>query len=100
MVTTLLMVRTMLNCKSESSNSKMDSMPAEWMKEYPITITQFLFYLYHNLADFMPAFMTPDVLTAVAATLFPISAEESSTITSPALNDTPFSSALKEASSK
>ena len=100
MVTILLMVRTMLNCKSESNSKKDSNPPAEWMKEYPITITQFLFYLYHNLADFMPAFMTPDVLTAVAATLFPISAEESSTITSPALNDTPFSSALKEASSK
>ena len=73
---------------------------AEWMKEYPITITQFLFYLYHNLADFMPAFMTPDVLTAVAATLFPIT-DENSTMTSPdKSNDTPFSSAVKETSGK
>ena len=103
MVTILLMVRTMLNYKSESvDSSKKPPAIAEWMKEYPITITQFLFYLYHNLADFMPAFMTPDVLTAVAATLFPIMTDENiSSMTSPNKStDTPFSTALKETSGK
>ena len=50
----------------------------------------------------MPAFMTPDVLTAVAATLFPIMTDENiSSMTSPNKStDTPFSTALKETSGK
>lgn len=41
------------------------------VSEYPVTLTQFLFYLYHNLVDFTPVFMTNEVLTALAGTLFP-----------------------------
>ncbi|GLG99384.1 Neurobeachin [Gryllus bimaculatus] len=60
------MVRTMLNQEGKSP----DSLP-EWLRDYPVTIIQFLFFLYHNVADFMPAFMGGDVLGALAGTLFP-----------------------------
>ena len=62
----LCMVRTMLN--NETKNP--DKLP-DWLKEYPVTLTQFLFYLYHNVHEFMPVFMSSSVLTALAGTLFP-----------------------------
>ena len=46
-------------------------------QEYPVTLTQFLFYLYHNVHDFMPVFMGSNVLTALAGTLFPLVAAPS-----------------------
>eukprot|EP00095_Tigriopus_kingsejongensis_P009945 maker-scaffold981_size73921-snap-gene-0.19 protein:Tk09945 transcript:maker-scaffold981_size73921-snap-gene-0.19-mRNA-1 annotation:"low quality protein: wd repeat and fyve domain-containing protein 3" len=66
MITILCMVRTMLNCETRNP----DKLPG-WLKEYPVTLTQFLFYLYHHVVDFMPAFMTEEVLAALAGTLFP-----------------------------
>ncbi|XP_067008592.2 WD repeat and FYVE domain-containing protein 3 [Anabrus simplex] len=60
------MVRTMLNQEGKSP----DSLP-EWLRDYPVTIIQFLFFLYHNVADFMPVFMGGEVLGALAGTLFP-----------------------------
>ena len=66
MVTILIMVRAMLNYSPDD-----DVKIPEWMNDYPLTMTQFLFYLYHNLPDNMPAFMNQDVLTALAGTLFP-----------------------------
>lgn len=36
-----------------------------------MTIIQFLFYLYHNLPDWMPAFMTSEILHSLSSTLFP-----------------------------
>ena len=62
----LAMVRAMLNQEGKSP----DSLP-EWLRDYPVTIIQFLFFLYHNMADFMPVFMGGDVLGALAGTLFP-----------------------------
>ena len=64
LVTILCMVRALLNHETAETLS-------EGLKEYPVTLTQFLFYLYHNAADFMPVFMTDQVLTALAGTLFP-----------------------------
>ncbi|XP_058804217.1 WD repeat and FYVE domain-containing protein 3 isoform X1 [Phymastichus coffea] len=64
-VTLLTMVRTMIyNCSSA------DSSP-DWLSDYPVTIIQFLFFLYHNFTDFMQLFMSADVLGALAGTLFP-----------------------------
>ncbi|XP_047001362.1 WD repeat and FYVE domain-containing protein 3 [Schistocerca americana] len=60
------MVRTMLNQEGKSP----DSLP-EWLRDYPVTIIQFLFFLYHNMADFTPVCMTGEVLGALAGTLFP-----------------------------
>lgn len=44
----------------------------KWLKEYPVTLTQVICYLYHNVSEFMPVFMTEDVLTALVGTLFPV----------------------------
>lgn len=43
----------------------------EWLKNHPISIVQVLFQLYHNMPDFMPIFMSAEVLTALATVLFP-----------------------------
>ena len=43
----------------------------EWLNDYPVTIIQFLFFLYHNLTDFMQVFMSVEVLGALAGSLFP-----------------------------
>ena len=67
MITILCMVRAMLNMESKNP----DSLPG-WLKEYPVTLTQFIFYLYHNVPDFMPSFMTEEVLGALSGTLFPM----------------------------
>ena len=67
MVAVLCMVRTMLN----TAGAGEEGLPA-WLAEYPVTLTQFLFYLYHNVHDFMPVFMGSNVLTALAGTLFPV----------------------------
>ena len=47
-----------------------DKLP-EWLREYPVTLTQFIVYLYANKGDFMLVFMTEEVLTALVGTLFP-----------------------------
>ncbi|KAH0568814.1 WD repeat and FYVE domain-containing protein 3 [Cotesia glomerata] len=65
-VVLLAMVRTMLN----THFSNPDNLP-EWLTEYPVTIIQFLFFLYHNFTDFMQVFMSAEVLGALAGTLFP-----------------------------
>ena len=66
MCAVLCMVRTMLN-----NDTRNNDLP-DWLKEYPVTLTQFLFYLYHNVHDFMPVFMSNNVLTTMAGTLFPV----------------------------
>ncbi|XP_063226772.1 WD repeat and FYVE domain-containing protein 3 isoform X2 [Bacillus rossius redtenbacheri] len=62
----LAMVRAMLNQEGRSP----ESLP-EWLRDYPVTIIQFLFFLYHNMIDFMPIFMSGEVLGPLAGTLFP-----------------------------
>ncbi|XP_014604234.1 PREDICTED: WD repeat and FYVE domain-containing protein 3 isoform X1 [Polistes canadensis] len=81
-VTLLVMVRTMLN--NHSNNPEL--LPV-WLTEYPVTIIQFLFFLYHNFTDFMQVFMSADVLGALAGTLFPkppSSSQDSSGASTPA----------------
>jgi hypothetical protein len=91
MITVLSMVRTMLN--SESKNPV--HLPT-WLKEYPITLTQILFYLYHNVTEFMPVFMTEEVLTALVGTLFPTVMGSSS----PTPVNSPFSTPVHETGKK
>ncbi|XP_050428058.1 WD repeat and FYVE domain-containing protein 3 [Adelges cooleyi] len=76
---------------------------AYWLEDHPVTIIQFLFYLYHNLSDWMPAFMTSEILHSLSATLFPFSNPNLSEPTTP--NDdcfvktpegSPSSTAIKE----
>lgn len=55
-----------------------------WLSEYPVTLTQFIVYLYHNAGDFMHVFMTEDVLTSLVGTLFPyVSSKASSPSSQP-----------------
>jgi len=59
---------------------------AAWIKDYPVTVMQFLLYLYHNhAADFAPLCMSSEFLSALAATLFPYkpASESNSEIVSP-----------------
>ncbi|XP_051170147.1 WD repeat and FYVE domain-containing protein 3 [Leptopilina boulardi] len=81
-VTLLTMVRTMVNRYTNSP----DTLP-DWLNDYPVTIIQFLFFLYHNLTDFMQVFMSAEVLGGLAATLFPKAmscSQESSGASTPA----------------
>ena len=67
----LVMVRTLFN-------SSKTGLP-DWLSDYPMLLIQFLFYLYHNVPDFIPAFMTSEVLTALVGTLFPLCNNNDST---------------------
>ena len=58
-VTILVMLRILLSRESRNE------------EDYPTALTQLLFYMYHNVANFMTAFMSGDVLTALVGTLFP-----------------------------
>lgn len=49
----------------------------KWLQNHPISIVQVLFQLYHNMPDFMPLFMSSDVLGALASVLFPPPSSES-----------------------
>ncbi|XP_052816149.1 WD repeat and FYVE domain-containing protein 3-like isoform X4 [Mya arenaria] len=60
----LTMVRSMLN---PMLNLSSDS----WLREYPVTLVQFLLFLYHNQSDFIQLSIQPDFIAALAATLFP-----------------------------
>lgn len=58
-----------------------------WLNDYPVTIIQFLFFLYRNFTDFMQVFMSAEVLGALAGTLFPkpaSSSQDSSGASTPA----------------
>ena len=44
---------------------------ASWTHEFPVTLMQFLLYLYHNQPDFAALCASADFLCALAATLFP-----------------------------
>lgn len=50
----------------------------EWLQSHPVTIVQVLFSMYHNLPDFMSVIMLGDVVSALAAVLFPITRKEGS----------------------
>lgn len=55
------------------------------MQEYPVTLMQFLLFLYHNQSDFVPLCMSGEFLCGLAATLFPyrIASESESEFSSP-----------------
>jgi hypothetical protein len=42
-----------------------------WAREYPVTLIQFLLFLYHNHSDFIQLSTQPDFIAALSATLFP-----------------------------
>jgi len=65
MVTIFCMVRAMLN------DVDGEDQPPAWLANCPVTLTQFVCYLYHNAKDFMTVFMTDEVLKALVGTIFP-----------------------------
>ena len=42
-----------------------------WVNDYPITLMQFLLFLYNNNSDFALLCSSSDFISALAATLFP-----------------------------
>ncbi|KAG8454376.1 hypothetical protein GDO86_000847 [Hymenochirus boettgeri] len=61
----LAMLRTMLNSPWQSEEE------GSWLREYPVTLMQFFRYLYHNVPDLAPMWMSPEFLCALAASVFP-----------------------------
>ncbi|XP_039614451.1 WD repeat and FYVE domain-containing protein 3 isoform X3 [Polypterus senegalus] len=59
------MLRSMLNMPWQSEEE------GSWLREHPVTLMQFFRYLYHNVPDLSPMWMSPDFLCALAATVFP-----------------------------
>ncbi|CAH1175861.1 unnamed protein product [Phaedon cochleariae] len=51
----------------------------EWLQRHPTSIVQVLFQLYHNMPEFMPIFMSSEVLGALAGVLFPLPSADEST---------------------
>lgn len=60
----LTMMRAIMNPEDSSTD--------EASNNYPNVLLQFLFYVYNNAPDYMSVFMTPDLLSAMVASLFPI----------------------------
>ncbi|XP_053559369.1 WD repeat and FYVE domain-containing protein 3 isoform X2 [Bombina bombina] len=59
------MLRTMLNSPWQSEEE------GSWLREYPVTLMQFFRYLYHNVPDLTPMWISPEFLCALAASVFP-----------------------------
>ncbi|XP_035824115.1 WD repeat and FYVE domain-containing protein 3 isoform X2 [Aplysia californica] len=82
----LAMIRHMLN---ETEFSIASSTEEE--EEYPVTVVQFLLYLYHNLAEFQSVCHSSDFISSLVSTLFPYPVSESSSdVTTPQEEFKPF----------
>ncbi|XP_074647224.1 WD repeat and FYVE domain-containing protein 3-like [Tubulanus polymorphus] len=94
----LAMIRAMLNQETYIKSSLMQSEQCKvedeylWLNEYPVTLMQFLLFLYHNQPDFVPLCMSSEFLCGLAATLFPykLNSESNSEIGSPIDEFKPF----------
>ncbi|XP_070185825.1 WD repeat and FYVE domain-containing protein 3-like isoform X2 [Littorina saxatilis] len=95
----LAMVRSMLNqlpadnCIGSTSPSKSGSPSGggEAEEDHPMTLIQFLMYLYHNVGDFRTLCMSGEFITALVATLFPYPMPDySSDVTTPNEEFKPF----------
>lgn len=53
----------------------------EGVEHYPLTIIQFLTFLYNNLPELMPVFMSGEVLAGLVAAVFPKDGADSETST-------------------
>jgi hypothetical protein len=64
-----------------TATSFSEQLPEE---DHPMTLIQFLMYLYHNVADFRTLCMSGEFITALVATLFPYPQPDfSSDVTTP-----------------
>ncbi|KAK2725772.1 hypothetical protein QYM36_000305, partial [Artemia franciscana] len=73
MICLLGMVRTMMNNDGYRGNG--EAIPS-WLQDYPITLIQFFFYLYHNSPDALPVFLGGELISALVATVIPLSGSE------------------------
>ncbi|KAJ8966192.1 hypothetical protein NQ317_015412 [Molorchus minor] len=85
-VVLLAMVRMLIH-------SEQSMLPQELHNKHTVSIVQVLFQLYHNMPEFMPIFMSSEVLGALASVLFPvhsplIESTDSSGASTPAGEDT------------
>ncbi|KAH9494853.1 WD repeat and FYVE domain-containing protein 3, partial [Bulinus truncatus] len=81
----LAMIRQMIN-ENDITSSQMSP-----ENEYPVTVIQFLMFLYHNLSEFQSVCTSSEFLTALVATLFPYPIRESSSdVTTPNEEFKPF----------
>ena len=48
-----------------------DQKCSTWLQEYPVTLMQFLLFLYHNQPDFISLSITSEFISGLVATLFP-----------------------------
>ncbi|XP_023930684.1 WD repeat and FYVE domain-containing protein 3 [Lingula anatina] len=62
----LAMVRAIFNQSWQEADE------SSWERVYPVTLLQFLLFLYHNQPDFVPVCMSSEFLGALASTMFPI----------------------------
>lgn len=60
-----------------------DTEGENWLHDYPVTLVQFLLFLYHNQSDFIQLSVQPDFISALAATLFPYFSPDSPCVTTP-----------------
>ena len=80
----LALIRHMLNQDSEQKSSL-------WLQEYPVTLMQFLLFLYHNQPDFISLSTTPEFISGLVATLFPYTnVNTESKVTTPQEEYVPF----------
>ncbi|KAL5018829.1 hypothetical protein ScPMuIL_004551 [Solemya velum] len=79
----LSMIRSILNQpESEEEN---------WYQEYPVTLMQFLLFLYHNQEDFNSLCLSQEFISALVACLFPYKPHNSdSIVTTPTEEFKPF----------
>ncbi|XP_059163899.1 WD repeat and FYVE domain-containing protein 3-like isoform X2 [Physella acuta] len=81
----LAMIRCMINEMDSSS------LPSSIENDYPVTVIQFLMFLYHNLSEFQSVCSSSDFVTALVATLFPTSIGDiDSDVTTPNEEFKPF----------
>ncbi|XP_068245244.1 WD repeat and FYVE domain-containing protein 3 isoform X2 [Palaemon carinicauda] len=85
----LAMVRALLNQEEKGDlgircNPQNTKELPDWLQSYPVTLIQFLRFLYQQNGDFLPVFLSGDVLAALASTLFPYTgSSEPHSLTSP-----------------
>ncbi|XP_069124433.1 WD repeat and FYVE domain-containing protein 3-like isoform X2 [Argopecten irradians] len=79
------MIRSMLNMDVEVEKDS-------WVHEYPVTLMQFLLFLYHNQPEFISLSSTPEMIGSLASTLFPSAILESDggDVTTPTEEFKPF----------
>ncbi|GFS12293.1 WD repeat and FYVE domain-containing protein 3 [Elysia marginata] len=74
----LAMIRNMTNEYDVTLSEDADQ------NQYPVTVIQFLMFLYHNMSEFQSVSTSPDFLAGLVATLFPFPCSESSSnVTTP-----------------